>query len=556
MKKKLLLVLSLAAVLCCLLALSVCAEDNAPAVTHTFYVVQSQDSQAAIDLKAQDKEVIVLSEVYASTAKGATNPWLDNFANGSHIELIFAENIVESIDTDWGIVLSKKITLTVKYNGFSHYVTNTGRSNAFVLRHADASIRFIGTHAIDGEDGQISHSFKANSANLDGSNVDVYHGKVYCWIYDGDAYAYNVRAKTGEEFIFTTVDDDASNSKTNTITVHSCAVYWIGISGDADKKIIDFKDSYIENTDFESLCTGSVIDNCVFGNNYFYMDCHGITNQMLIIKNCTLDKVKTDTGRTHVTFIDCKINFSNFTLGSDGGGAGYALVYTSVACETDGELKVYKNGSGTTPVNDQFTNNDSKYAQTVADFYADPQNKAYGHSYGWEFSFNGAKYLSACTAQNACASCKDVIESVNIDAMLVFLGYSVPEFGQIHSITLGIQINSKAISDYEGLTGSLLNYGFTVALKDKLGEGAVPLDANGEAVVLQSGNVIKADITGEKNAYADLVVSIPDTHVDTLLLMCAFVIEQKGDSLEISYAQNSDSLVESNLFSYISYNNH
>ena len=552
--KKAFLFLFVLATLCCAFTLSVFANDNVPEVTKTFYVVKSQTSDTATSLKAEGKDVIVLSEVYASTLAGATDTWLDNFEAGSHIELIFAENIVESISDNRGIVLNKHITLTVRYNGFSHYVTNTGRSNAFVLRHADAAIRFIGTHAIDKEDGSISTKFSQNSNNPDLGNLDIYHGKVYCWIYDGDAYSYNMRTKTGQEYIFTTTDDDKSNSKINNIEVDSCAISFIGIGGDADKKTINFKNSYFESHDFDSLCTGSIIDNCVFNNGTFYMDSHGISGEMLVIKNCKITSFKSDTGRTHVTFIDCELDIGNLILGSDGGGACYALVYKTAGCE-DGELNVYKNGKGTTPVNSKDVNNDSKYAQIVIDFYADPANIGLGHSYDWSFDYEGAKYLSSLSATKACIRCKDVIDHADIDALFTTLGYSVPEFGTSLAITVGYSINKSAISDYENLTGSKLNFGCVVALKDKLGVNVAPLDENGEAVALSEGKVIKADITSEAHSYMDLKISLTEPHKDVMLLMSGFIIETTEEGIVISYMQFDNKLVENNQFEYISYNN-
>ena len=96
MKRKFLLIMSIFAVLCCLFTLSTFAQDGDPAVTDTFYVVTSQESQAALDLKAEGKNVVVLAEIYASTSGSTTSgsDWIDSFEEGSHIELIFAENIV------------------------------------------------------------------------------------------------------------------------------------------------------------------------------------------------------------------------------------------------------------------------------------------------------------------------------------------------------------------------------------------------------------------------------------------------------------------------------
>ena len=548
MKKVYLFLIALLAMLC-LLAFTVLAQENVPAVTDTFYVVASQDSETAIELKGEGKNVIVLAEVYASTAKGATDTWLDNFEEDSHVELIFAENVTESIGTDWGIVLNKKITLTVRYNGFSHCVTNNGRSNAFVLRHADASIRFIGTHAIDGEDGSISHDFKVNHSKPSDGNVDISHGKVYCWVYDGDVYAYNMRTSTSEEFIFTTVDDDTSNSKINTITLHSCASNWIGISGDGDKKIIDFKDSYIRKHDFETLCTGSVIDNCVFGDDYFYMDSHGVSGEMLVIKNCKLGTVKTDTGRTYLTLIDCDFDINNLKLGSDGGGKGYALIYTTVTCEKDGELNVYRNGGGTTPVNSKDVNDDSKFAQTVIDFYANPENYAVGHNIEWSDSFAGEKYISEYTAIKGCTKCGDVVETVTLDALFTNLGYSMSLDGK-GGIVVGYLVNVDDITTYEKITGKTLKYGVFVTLKNNIGDNSI-FDENG---VCAQG-VISAEIYEKSFAAFELKVLgfTTDAQKNTKLAIGAYVAETKDGTTDYSYIQGNKPN-ENEKYDFVSYN--
>ena len=76
------------AILSCIFAISIFADE---AVTDTFYVVSSQDSEVAVDLKAQGKNVVVLSEIYASTSEVKASDWIAGFESDSHIELIFAE---------------------------------------------------------------------------------------------------------------------------------------------------------------------------------------------------------------------------------------------------------------------------------------------------------------------------------------------------------------------------------------------------------------------------------------------------------------------------------
>ena len=552
--KRIIFLICVFSMLLCFFTIGASAES---AVTDTFYVVSSQESPTALELKAQGKDVVVLSEIYASTKATAEGDWITSFTDGDHIELIFAENIIESVGTYTGILLDKAITLTVRYNGFVHLETNrVDKENTFVLKHSGAKINLIGTSKIYDENGDVITDFTYSTTDLEKNMLQIHHSKVYCWIYDGDAYVENIRASTGQELIFTTDDNStAEASYNNTYEFVDCALHSgttaVGLEGrDNARKYIKITGGYYSKVLAQTVLTGSYIKNCELGS--FSMDCWSISNQMLVFENATITgKITTATGRTHLSFYDCNIDTAKLSLGGDGAGSSYALVYTAADCENDGTLNVYKQGKGATPVND-----DSKYAQTVVDFYADPQNKAFGHTYGWEYIFEGDKYLSSGVASNACATCGDTLESQSLDTMFVSLGYSVPEFGANLSITLGFKINTEAIKQYEALSGTALTYGFVVALEERIGAGVCPLDQSGEAIILDQGNVIKVDLSSEPNSYADLKVSLPKEHADTTLLMCNYIIEAKGEELAISYAQNGAQLVENGNFTYVSYNNH
>ncbi len=544
----------------CLFAISAFAQDAAPEVTDRFYVVASQDSEAALALKAQGESVIVLSEVYASTTATSGSDWIDSFAEGSHIELIFAENIVESVSEFSGILLAKPITLTVRYNGFVHLITNyVSKENMFVLRHSGAKINFFGTSQIYDENGNAITDFTYNSNDLTQNKVQIRHSKVYCWVYDGDVYAENIRSSTGQEFVYVDSDNSSADpSVVNTYEFVDCALRSdtdpIALFGkDSAPKIVKISGGYYSSISLHTVCSGSYINNCQIGGK-LYMDCWGITNQMLVLENTVIGgSVSTSTGRTHIKFIDCTFDISKLSLGSDGGGKCYALVYTSATCEADGTLNVYVNGAGTTPVNGKDVNNDSMYAQTVADFYADPQSYALGHNIRWSYDFAGDKYMSALTATNCCSRCGDVVEAVSVDTLFTTLGYSVPTFGTALSISVGFSINKTAISQYEALTGSKINFGCVVAAKDNLGENNAPLDENGDAVVLPQGQIIKADITDEAFEQISLKVVLTDALKDKALLMSGFIIETNEEGTSVSYMQDRNSLVSDNLFEYVSY---
>ena len=105
--KKFALFLTVLTFICFIFAISAYASPFGGEVTDTFYVVASQDSEAALSLKAEGKEVIVLSEVYANVSAPTDSDWINSFAEGSHIELIFAENIIEEVSAYTGILLGK-----------------------------------------------------------------------------------------------------------------------------------------------------------------------------------------------------------------------------------------------------------------------------------------------------------------------------------------------------------------------------------------------------------------------------------------------------------------
>ena len=108
--KRFLTFFSVIFILACAFALTISAEKKIEGVTDTFYVVASEDSEVALALKAEGKNIIVLANVYASTTALGENDWINQFEDGSHIELIFAENIVESVAEHKGILLKKAIT--------------------------------------------------------------------------------------------------------------------------------------------------------------------------------------------------------------------------------------------------------------------------------------------------------------------------------------------------------------------------------------------------------------------------------------------------------------
>ena len=538
MRRKLLFILFLISVMCCLFAITAFAQSQ------TYYLVQSADSEATSALLAEGKTNIVTIAELTSSNSSTPGTFFQGIQDNSSVEFILAENIVTSGGENEGILINKPITVTIVYNGFIHAVTNGNRFNGIALRHGEARVRLIGSQGV-GENGEISTEFVAptyqNGAITSRGNLDAYHsGKVYVWVFDGYVYAENMRTVTGEEFVYS---ESNSNKEYEFI---SCACntdnYAIGLQG-SNGKIVKLENGYYSGLQAYSVLTGSYAKNITVEGKGLHLDSWLVPGNIWELTGCTINKISTSTGRTHLKLIDCTVDPANLSLNGDGGGDQFVRIYKSATCTEPGSLEIYRStGRGS----------DNPYAEELANFSA----PALGHSYSWAHIYAGDKFVSALTVENACTNCGDVTEAIIIDAMFNTLGFSVPEFGGGLAIVVGYKINNDAIAQYEALTGFTINFGCVVALKDKLGEFNAPLDENGDAVVLQSGRVIKTDVTSNKLAYMDLKVSLTGEHVDLSLLMSAFITETTNEGVWVSYLQSENQLVKDNQFTYVSFNNH
>ncbi|MBQ8145535.1 MAG: hypothetical protein IJ039_02015 [Clostridia bacterium] len=550
MKKRVLLILSIIAILCCFFAITASAQKEITGVTHTYYVVTSQTSNKALELQGEGKETIVLSEVYASTVSSTEADWIAQFEEGAHIELIFAESIVESVSDKVGILLNKAITVTVRYNGYCHLITNTqNRENVFVLRHSGAQINFIGSTNIYDENGDVIKNFTYDPNDLSKNTVQIRHGKVYCWVFDGSVYAENISSLTGEELVYTIDDDSSADTPTvNTYEFVDCSIksssVGLGLIGkDSTKKIVIVRRGYCNSIQGYTICNGTLFENCEIDK--FQMDCWGISNQMAEFINCKIGTIVLSSGRTHLKLIDCTVEEENISQSGDGGGDSFILVYTSPSCEAPGNCKILRStGKGT--AQDLYVD--------VADAYNAENSAALGHNAAWNLSFNGIKYLSTCLATKSCTRCDLTENSIEIGAIIVPKGYSCFEDPEKPYVCMGFDINLKAIAQYEEITGGKINIGAVVAIKEKIGQGVCPLDENGNAITLSSGNVIKVDITEFACAALDVKVTLGEGHLDTDILMSGYIIEEDGEKIDISYIQeDKSSLVENGNFAYVSY---
>lgn len=568
MNKKFLVFLSIVGLLFSVFALSIMAEDNVPAVTDTYYLVASNESQAFSELTAKGVKVVCYGDIICDTTGANGNGFFGNFPDNSHIEIIFGEDIFVSSEVaanNIGILINKKITVTFKYNGFSHFI-NSGTylnennetvecsGNGIVVRHKEALVRIIGTSGQDMENGGVSKIFNVptvnaidGSWNVDGCNLDAYKtNNNYLKIYKGNAYVENVRAFAPLAFILS--DSEAAGVyEIVSSAISSTSDYATQFKG-TNSKTVKIENSYTKGLEAWSVISGSYVKSSTIEGVGVVIDSWHDPGKIWEFTDCEIlgEKIHTSTGRTYLWFIDCTFRDGiRWNLNGDNGGNQYSRIYVSPTCTEPGSLEMkqsYNKGSS------------NPFAEEVANYSA----PALGHTgtAEWAFDYEGDKYLSKLTATKGCARCGLwEPQEVKIGAMFQPLGYSVSLYHSNPSITLGFTMNKDAIGKYEELSGNTLNFGFAVAMKDLLGENVAPLDKNGNAVVLEKGSVVKANITSSALFCISIKVKLTQELSDKLLLMTGYVAERNGDELSISYMQSGDKLIQNDEFKYVSCNN-
>ena len=354
MKRFLLLVF--AVVFLCTLAVIASADEPVP-VTDTYYLVQSLDSEAALALANRgETNVVIYEDLISSTGTDVKDSFFCQFSDGDHIEIILAEDIFVPktlVPSNTGILINKAITVTIKYNGFCHYLDNSGGTsfNGIVLRNKGALIRLIGTKAIDLEGGKISSSFTTPTGdiaegnfNTTGCNLDIFkYADAYVTIVDGNTYCENIRSYSGKAIILTSSGADSVHELVN------CAVkggneYSVELMGQ-NRKTIKIDGGYYQGIECNTTMTGSYIKNATIVDEGIHMDCWSVTGQVWLFEKCSISKIQTASGRTDFLLIDCTYDPSSSSLGSDGGGKTVVVSVTTATCQRGASVKVYANGN-------------------------------------------------------------------------------------------------------------------------------------------------------------------------------------------------------------------
>ena len=147
-----------------------------------------------------------------------------------------------------------------------------------------------------------------------------------------------------------------------------------------------------------------------------------------------------------------------------------------------------------------------------------------------EQTYDFTSFAEKSYVKSICSRCNQGTVLKEIAPLFTCQGYSAPENGN-GGIAIGFTVNSEAIAEYKEVTGKTVSYGIFAALKDKL--NGSDIFVNGEA----NQCAIVADVTQYATAAFEIkIVGFEtDAQKDAKIAMGAYV---KVDN-DYSYMQNS-----------------
>ena len=150
--------------------------------------------------------------------------------------------------------------------------------------------------------------------------------------------------------------------------------------------------------------------------------------------------------------------------------------------------------------------------------------------------------------KSTCSRCKQDTVLKEIAPLFTCLGYSASEDGK-GGIAVGYNVNNEAIGEFEKITGKTVKYGVFAVLQSKLGENDV-FGKDGA----QATGVVSVEITDNKVAAFELKVSgFTDEQKDIKLAMGAYVEVNDGEATEYFYLQSGKPDVGEK-YCFVSYN--
>ncbi len=178
--------------------------------------------------------------------------------------------------------------------------------------------------------------------------------------------------------------------------------------------------------------------------------------------------------------------------------------------------------------------NDPVYCMAACSVCDKALEGAAEHSFGITEEFGGGKYISACTVTKYCTSCEYVASISELDALFVWVGYSVPEepIGDTVGVAQCFKVNSSALAEYENITGKALQYGLVAAIGTDIAPVEI-VDGNAEAL----NGAIMVPMENSLYDYFEIkIAGITSADFDTAIVFCSYV----SDGKEVYYVNNGE----------------
>lgn len=162
-----------------------------------------------------------------------------------------------------------------------------------------------------------------------------------------------------------------------------------------------------------------------------------------------------------------------------------------------------------------------------------------------------ASFMAEGQKQVVCTKCGN-IKGEAAPALFECLGYSVADFGT-PAFTIGYKLNTDALMAYETATGNKVSYGILMVSVNNLGDNS-PLDENGEAITLEKGAVLVAELD-RSCAYFDGIVKgfVTEEQKSAEIIVCAFAVVKDADGNAIAVDYLADK-TENGKIASVSYN--
>lgn len=250
---------------------------------------------------------------------------------------------------------------------------------------------------------------------------------------------------------------------------------------------------------------------------------------------------ETSLGDARAKFIEfqCPVStLSLWTLGNDSGSFYFApksgnprSPYSSLQCiviSNEADLALIE-ANGYTTIQELNTNIcfDENYSNTFVT----------AHNYTYTYSYESLASAGAKTGTCSCGA--TVVEA--LPAIFECYGYSIATYGE-GAITVGFRVDLKALTAYEEMLGYTVSFGIVAAGAENLG-GKSPLDENGNAIALENGLVIKAELDRANALFDGKVIGLStESQKSTQLIMCGYahITDGEGNTVSVSYLQKAD----------------